>query len=121
MVIDAVTKKLSGVPFDRNGKIAAQGRVLETIVNQALRGSFFQQKPPRTAGREQFGYQFAKQFMHWCKKNRKANVKKGDNGTPATALTPASIQHSLHHYVMPYRPFQEFIFHCGGTKTPPLI
>src|SRR5260370_1028761 len=66
MVIDAVTQQLFGLPFDRNGKIAAQGRVLETIVNQALRGSFFQQKPPRTAGREQFGYQFAKQFMHWC-------------------------------------------------------
>src|SRR6266849_321912 len=30
MVIDAVTQQLFGLPFDRNGKIAAQGRVLET-------------------------------------------------------------------------------------------
>ncbi|HTD23573.1 MAG TPA: anhydro-N-acetylmuramic acid kinase [Terriglobales bacterium] len=121
MVIDAVTQQLFGQPFDRNGKIAAQGRVLETIVNQALRGSFFQQEPPRTAGREQFGRQFAQQFMHWCKKNRKASVRKVDIVATATALTAASIQHALQRYVMRPNSFQEFIVSGGGAKNRTLM
>src|ERR1700689_2126711 len=38
MVIDAVTEKLFGQRFDRGGKIAASGNVLEGVIHEILRG-----------------------------------------------------------------------------------
>src|SRR5581483_6782093 len=87
MVIDAATQQLFGQPFDRNGRIASQGRILESALHQALRSNFFQQKPPRTAGREQFGREFTQQFIRWCRKSGKASIKKEDIVATATALT----------------------------------
>src|SRR5258707_8919719 len=55
MVIDAVTEKLFGQPFDRGGRIAASGKVLHSAVEGILRADFFRKHPPKTAGREEFG------------------------------------------------------------------
>jgi anhydro-N-acetylmuramic acid kinase len=55
MIIDALMFELFGKRFDRNGAIAAQGNLLAPVLASALRNLYFQLKPPRTAGREQFG------------------------------------------------------------------
>src|SRR5712692_2880595 len=62
MVMDALTEQLFAKPFDRDGKIAASGRVHDQVVLRLLRGSFFRQWPPKTAGREEFGREFAREF-----------------------------------------------------------
>src|ERR1700733_4291930 len=58
MVIDAVTEKLFGQPFDRDGKIGASGDVMGSVVTKILRRPFFRAQPPKTAGREEFGREF---------------------------------------------------------------
>lgn len=63
MVIDALADKLFGKKFDRNGSIAARGMVLADVVGSELRNPYFGLKPPRTAGREQFGREFAGRFF----------------------------------------------------------
>jgi anhydro-N-acetylmuramic acid kinase len=83
MVMDALTEKLFGKPFDRDGKIAASGRVLEPVVARFLRGKFFRQKPPRTAGREEYGREFAEEFLRACGNLR--DGKRAKHGA-ATAL-----------------------------------
>ena len=62
MVIDALAHQLFGKPFDRNGAFAAQGKVIAQVLVSALRNPYFQLKPPRTAGREQFGREYAASF-----------------------------------------------------------
>src|SRR5690242_13149015 len=52
MVIDAVTDKLFGKPYDRDGRIAASGAVLENVLTGVMRLLFFSRRPPKTAGRE---------------------------------------------------------------------
>src|ERR1051326_8325927 len=52
MVIDAVTEKLFGKPFDRDGRIAARGKPLEPVLVRLLGGAFFRRNPPKTAGRD---------------------------------------------------------------------
>ena len=66
MVIDAAMERLYGQPCDRNGRVAARGRVLEPVLAQVLRLPFFQQPPPRSAGREQFGREFVARFLRAC-------------------------------------------------------
>ncbi len=96
MVIDALTQELFGKSFDRNGDIAAAGKVIRPVLAAALRNPYFQLKPPRTAGREQFGREYAAQFLAAC---RKHSTNPSDAIATATALTAETIAASYKQYV----------------------
>jgi anhydro-N-acetylmuramic acid kinase len=96
MVIDALTLELFNKPFDRNGAFAAQGAVLAPVLASALRNPYFQLKPPRTAGREQFGREYAAKFLASC---RRHSSKSEDALATATALTAEAISLSYKRFV----------------------
>ncbi|MGO9337881.1 MAG: anhydro-N-acetylmuramic acid kinase [Terracidiphilus sp.] len=96
MVIDALVLELFGKRFDRNGAIAAEGRVLLPALNAALRHPYFQLHPPRTAGREQFGREYATKFLDAC---RRLSKKPEDALATATALTAETIATSYKKFV----------------------
>jgi anhydro-N-acetylmuramic acid kinase len=117
MVIDAVTDQLFRQPYDRDGRIAAAGRVLEPVVSDLLRLPFFYRKPPKTAGREEFGREFARQFRQRC-----GRASKSDVVATATALTARSIAEALRRFVLPHRGhFREFVVSGGGANNPTLL
>ena len=97
MVIDALALELFGKRFDRNGATAATGNVLTPALNQALRNPYFQLKPPRTAGREQFGREYAAKFLAAC---RRTSKKPEDAIATATALTAETIAGSYKRFVL---------------------
>ncbi len=124
MVIDALTEQLFGEPCDRDGKIAASGRILEDVVRRFLGESYFRQKPPKTAGREEFGREFAREFLHECDifgKEHGEAVEKKDVVATATAFTARSIREALRLYVARKAKFSELIASGGGTKNPTLM
>jgi anhydro-N-acetylmuramic acid kinase len=117
MVMDALTDRLFGQPYDRDGRIAASGAVLESVVTEILRQPFFRRKPPKTAGREEFGREFAQQFVKLCGRANKADVI-----ATATALTARSIAEALRRFVLtPRGHFREFVVSGGGTNNPTLL
>jgi anhydro-N-acetylmuramic acid kinase len=120
MVIDAVTEKLFGQPFDRGGKIAASGRVLDKVIVKFLQRDFFKKKPPKTAGREEFGREFVRDFLRSCKRRRKQDVV-----ATATALTAKSIADAVRRHASQNsarkQAFQEMILSGGGAKNSTLV
>jgi anhydro-N-acetylmuramic acid kinase len=96
MVIDALTLELFNQRFDRNGAIAAEGNVLKPVLTASLRNRYFQLKPPRTAGREEFGREYAARFLAAC---RKHSSKPEDAIATATALTAETIARSYRQFV----------------------
>lgn len=94
MVIDAVTQKLFGKIFDWDGEIAASGELIEPVLRRILRGAFFRAKPPKTAGREEFGREFVGEFLRSCRGARKQDVV-----ATATALTARSIAEAVGRFV----------------------
>lgn len=128
MVIDAVTQHLFDKPFDRNGRFAARGKPIESVLRQLLRKPFFKLEPPKTAGREQFGREFVCEFLRLC-----ARKDKHDVVATATALTARSIGLAVRKFVVPLdedadetnirRPsfFREFVVSGGGTKNATLM
>jgi anhydro-N-acetylmuramic acid kinase len=122
MVIDAVTEKLFGQRFDRDGKIAAFGKVLDPVVRAILQRRFFRQEPPKTAGREEFGREFVREFLERCGRCRKQDVV-----ATATALTAKSIADALRRFVLKNsnsarkQAFHEMILSGGGTKNSALV
>ena len=120
MVIDAVMEELFGKRLDRDGRVAAAGRALDGVIVQLMRAHFFRQKPPRTAGREEFGREYVGQFLQICRGASKADVV-----ATATALTARSIADAVQRFVLPRfgvrRRDHEMIVSGGGAKNPTLM
>jgi anhydro-N-acetylmuramic acid kinase len=122
MVIDAVTEALFGRAFDRGGKIGGTGKVLESVLAEMLRRNFFQAKPPKTAGREEFGREFVREFLRQCTRARKEDVV-----ATATALTAWSIADAVRRFVVggtgpaAKNSFREMILSGGGARNATLV
>jgi len=128
MVIDAVMEELCGRRYDRDGKVAASGRVLDGVIARLLRAPFFRQKPPRTAGREEFGREYANRFLQLCR-----GADKPDVVATATGLTARSIAGAVERFVVPRfeggrrdvlrgeRRDHQMIASGGGAKNPTLM
>ena len=124
MVIDAVAEQLFDKLFDRNGRLAARGEPIERVLRELLRNPFFRQKPPKTAGREQFGREFVRELLRLCRR-----ADRNDVIATATALTARSIGVAVRRFVLPLLEagdlkrarFREFVVSGGGTKNATLM
>ncbi len=122
MVIDAVTERLFGRPFDRGGKIAASGKVLESVLREVLRNKFFRARPPKTAGREEFGREFVREFLRRCGRAHKEDIV-----ATATALTARSIADAVRRFAIEKsdhastNSFREMILSGGGARNTTLV
>jgi len=124
MVIDAVAEHLFDKPYDRNGRLAARGEPMERVLRELLRHPFFRQKPPKTAGREQFGREFVREFLRLCRR-----ADENDIVATATALTARTIGIAVRRFVLPMagsqqaKParFRELVASGGGTKNATLM
>ena len=120
MLIDLLMQTLYHQPMDKNGSIAAAGTVLQPVLDQALRQPFFRKSPPKTAGREQFGREYAASFLAKC---QKLSRRKQDAIATATALTSASIAQAYLRFAMEkmgHAPV-DYIVSGGGACNPTLM
>jgi len=136
MVIDAVMERLYGKAYDRDGGVAAKGQPLEAVLKVLLQHSFFRRKPPKTAGREEFGREFVADFLRRCGRERKEDVV-----ATATALTARSIGDAIKRFVLspsgakaqvqaasigtakavPLHKFSEYVVSGGGARNRALF
>ncbi len=117
MVIDAVMEHFYREPYDRDGEIAAAGEVLDRVIEQLLRARFFRRKPPKTAGREEFGREFVRDFIRRCGRAKPAGVV-----ATATALTAKSISDAIRQFVVQDKGnYRDFIVSGGGSCNATLM
>ncbi len=129
MVIDAVMQQLFGKSYDRDGKIAASGNARADVIKKLMTAPFFRQRPPRTAGREEFGREYAARFLQLCRGASKADIV-----ATATALTARSIADAIRRFVLADKSVRaiprdvskdkrcrELIVSGGGAKNRTLI
>jgi anhydro-N-acetylmuramic acid kinase len=120
MVIDAAMQTLFGKPYDRGGATAAKGRVLQDVLQSSMRHAFFRQKPPKSAGREEFGADFAANFLEHCKA---ASERPEDAVATATALTAQTIGAAYKRFLqkrMDGAPV-DYLLSGGGAQNPTLV
>lgn len=120
MVIDALAQRLYSRRYDRNGHLAARGRVLNRVLAAELRRPYFVRKPPKTSGREQFGTAYVEKFLELC---RRAKGTPHDILATATALTAHSISQAYERWVQPLCRNQatDFILSGGGARNTTLV
>ena len=120
MVIDALAAQLFGKQYDRNGSIAARGRVLTQVLQPLLREPYFRKAPPKSAGREQFGAAFTADFLSACKN---AGGSPTDAIATATAFTAETIALACERFVQPRigQAPVDFIVSGGGSRNTTLM
>jgi anhydro-N-acetylmuramic acid kinase len=116
MVIDRLMQMLFKKPYDRGGAIARKGSILQPVLQQSLDAAYFKLKPPKTAGREEFGGEYAKAFLHRCGRAAKVDVI-----ATATALTAASMAQALQRFVLARGNYRDWVVSGGGTRNAVLM
>jgi anhydro-N-acetylmuramic acid kinase len=116
MVVDQLMQQLFGKPYDHNGQIAMRGTILKPVLAEMLRAAYFKLKPPKTAGREEFGEDYAKAFLRQCGRAAKQDVI-----STATALTAHSIAAAIKRFVLHTGKYGDYIVSGGGTKNRALM
>jgi anhydro-N-acetylmuramic acid kinase len=118
MVIDALTEVATGgrEKYDRDGRIAASGKIRKDLLEAWLDDPYFQKVPPKTTGREHFGVQFARRVM-----TEAFGVPIEDLIATATALTARSIAEAYRDFILPHGEIDEIIVGGGGSRNPILM
>lgn len=120
MVIDTLMAQLFGKKYDRNGRAATRGSVLESVIAAILHEPYFKKRPPKSAGREQFGAAFTAAFFKAC---HEAGGNAEDAIATATALTVESIALAFDSFVQPRvgNAPVDFIVSGGGARNSALM
>jgi anhydro-N-acetylmuramic acid kinase len=113
MVIDALAQEFSSgkLKCDRGGRIAASGNVNRALLDELLRDAYYRRKPPKSAGREQYGVEFIARL-------RKSGAPLVDLVTTATVLTAATIAGAVKAAVSGSA---DLIASGGGTHNPQIM
>jgi anhydro-N-acetylmuramic acid kinase len=124
MVIDGLTERLFGKPYDMDGRIAASGRAHPRLLANLLRDPFFRKPPPKSAGREEYGALFVDRILADA---GRLKLSSQDVVATATALTAASIRIAHQRFVMPHLSAHrqsgevEYIVSGGGARNRTLM
>ncbi len=114
MVIDGVVQSLSQgrQAFDRDGEMAARGRVDPAWLTELMADPFFTQTPPKSTGREVYGRPFAARLLDQA---RRRNVSPEDTVATVSALTADSIVRAYRDFLIPRAGLDEVVLGGGGS------
>jgi anhydro-N-acetylmuramic acid kinase len=110
-LIDDFMQARTGEPLDRDGAMAAAGRVDEAALARLLDHPFFAQRPPKSLDRNDFRVWVAE-------RGGLAAMSTADGAATLTALTAACVAAVLPH--LPRRP-ELLIAAGGGAHNPTLL
>jgi anhydro-N-acetylmuramic acid kinase len=118
-VIDRVTRALRpDLPFDIDGKLAAAGNPISSVVSGLLSHPYFAAEPPKSTGPELFSKRYVDELIGKCRAERN-DCTDEDIVATAVELTARSIADSYRRFVA--EPVSEAILSGGGAKNPTLV
>jgi len=115
IMIDYCCQKYFDVPYDKDGKIAAEGQICESWLNCLLEDEYYFITPPKTTGREYFSPKYIENIL------KLAPADERDIIATLTALTAKSIAESYARFIYPKIDIKEVIIGGGGAYNPTLM
>lgn len=114
MMIDEVTQRYFGKPYDSEGKIARSGRVIESLLDKLMQDTYLTLQPPKSTGREHFG----KQYVNKIIESLDSSVRPQDILATFTHFVAESI---VYHYKKHLGPIDRVIVSGGGSYNTYLL
>lgn len=98
--------------YDRDARLARHGHVHESLIRRLLKENpFYGRRPPKTAGREQYGEEFVERLLS-------TGLPLVDLVATATAFTAATVADQIRRFVAPHQPVNDLIVAGGGARNP---
>ncbi len=116
VLIDKAAQRFFQKPFDRDGKLAAQGKVNQSLLRLWLKEPFYRQKPPKSTGRELFTDAYFEKLLADA-----SGISPTDFIATLSALTAQSLATQIERFVLPNMTLDELIVSGGGANNKTLI
>lgn len=117
MMIDLLAKKYFDVEYDKNGTIAAGGKINEEVFNWLKKNDTYIEKHiPKSTGREYYGAEFLTPFV---KKFR--HISKDDLLTTITEFTAYGVFRNYEKFIKNKTRIDELFVSGGGAKNKFII
>jgi anhydro-N-acetylmuramic acid kinase len=123
VIIDAVVQRCRPLlSCDVDGRLAAAGRVIEGVVDQAMADPYFALQPPKSTGRELFTPAYITEFIDRCRAAAPEATDE-DRVATATAFTVRSVADQYARFVRPRLtvPLVDVVLAGGGARNPTLV
>ena len=118
-VIDRVVRALRpDLPYDVDGRLAAAGTPIDSVVTELLAAPYFASPPPKSTGPELFDATYVQTLIDRCRAMR-ARASMEDIVATATALTAHSIADAYRRFLP--EPITEVLVSGGGARNPTLV
>jgi anhydro-N-acetylmuramic acid kinase len=104
--------------MDRGGELAKAGIVQPELLAKLCRHDYFDQKPPKTTGREMFGGEY---ILGLYNRIMERGISFADAIATATEFTAWSIAYSYENYIRPFHPANRIILSGGGSYNDTLV
>lgn len=120
MLIDALVSHFTKgrERFDKDARLANQGRSVPALVDELLRDSYLKLLPPKSTGREYYGQAYTKRVLALGRRHR---AKPNDLIRAVTIFTSLSIVDALNRFVLPKHKIAQLIVSGGGAKNPLIL
>lgn len=115
IMIDYCCNKFFGMPYDKDGEIAASGMVSESWLGCLLQDEYYIYPPPKTTGREYFSPTYIENALKTAPKDH------ADIIATLTALTAKVIGDSYERFVYPNVGIKKVVIGGGGAYNPTLV
>ncbi|HEX4002823.1 MAG TPA: anhydro-N-acetylmuramic acid kinase [Candidatus Acidoferrales bacterium] len=117
MVIDALVEQITRgrASYDRDARVALSGRTIPELLLRLMREPYLRKRPPKSAGREQFGQPYAQELLTW---GHRHHAGPADIVRTATVFTALSIADAFRRLILPRTQVDELIVTGGGAKNP---
>lgn len=116
MMIDYAMKNLYGKAYDKGGKIANSGILINEMFEEVMELEYFRIEPPKSTGRELFGNQYTDYLLH-----KYSEFKHEDIITTLTHITAYSIAQSYQMFIFNEHKVDEVIISGGGSHNVTLL
>ncbi len=118
MILDALAEKISGgkLACDKDGALAAAGKVNAALLTELLAHPYLQRSPPKSTGREEFGAEFAQRLFESA---RIRGLEPNDIMATATASHGAVHRAKSHIPIFPSARRRLLAACCGRRRAKP--
>jgi anhydro-N-acetylmuramic acid kinase len=117
MIVDALIERQTRgrASYDRDSRTAIGGRTIQELLSRLMREPYLLKKPPKSAGREQFGSDYADFLIAWGNRH---HAGPADLVRTATVFTAMSIADAFRRFILPRATVHELIVAGGGARNP---
>ena len=116
MLVDQIVKRFYGREYDKDGEIAASGKVQKDMLDQLMKDRYVNSIPPKSTGRERYGQTYIEDVVRSF-----GAYEKEDIVTTVTEFTAKSVYENYEQFLRKRGRLDELFVSGGGAHNKHML